>query len=185
MSENLKTIQKISKVFKIISTVIFVLAIIATVILILSLSIMLYLKDVSIEGISLTTLLADEGLSVNDAIFAMIFSIISCIGTIVISIFAKRYFANELKAGTPFTHDGAKELRRLGIIFIAIPLGIALVSGIALGIGRQFIPELSDLQYSMKLDITIGVIFIIASVIFNYGAELEKKRGYSDDYLQD
>ena len=44
--------------------------------------------------------------------------LIVCAGQAVLAKFAETYFKNKLQAGTPFTFGGAKELLRLGVMFL-------------------------------------------------------------------
>lgn len=77
-----------------------------------------------------------------------------------------------MTAGTPFTTDGEKELQRLGILTICIPLGCLIVAEIVSGIIAGFL-NCDDL---LKLDngdsVAMGVMFIVMSLLCRYGAEL-------------
>ena len=121
MSKTLNTIQTISKVLKVISMIVFVASIVGAVCCALGCTLLFALKDTSIGGMTITSLIEKEGTSFAEGILAMITAIISCIGSAIVAKFAHNYFTNELEAGTPFTYDGAKELKRLGIMWIAFP----------------------------------------------------------------
>ena len=62
---------------------------------------------------------------------ALVGWLILCAGEAVLAKFAEAYFVHELKAGTPFTLAGAKELLRLGVLAIALPAGSHLAANIA------------------------------------------------------
>ena len=81
------------------------------------------------------------------------------------------YLKSELKDGTPFTEKGADCLKKLGIRFIYIPIIAITVS------------EVAAVWQGVKITDTIGnfgsvltgIVLIIVSVIFRYGAELDQK----------
>ena len=93
--------------------------------------------------------------------------------------FAEVYFGNELKAGTPFTLAGAKELTRLGILTLAIPTGSAVVSSIVEGIaaGLLHVSKASamDVYFDNDASIVLGIAFLLGALLCRYGAELGEK----------
>ncbi len=100
---------------------------------------------------------------------------ILCIGQAVTARVAESYFKNELTAGTPFTLSGAKELLRLGIVTICVPLGSIILSRIVssiiaelLACGELFDPNGFD-------SVALGVMFIVMSLLCSYGAEEAEK----------
>lgn len=176
MSKTLKTIQIISKVLKVISMIFFVLAIIGAIFCALGTAIMFAIKDIIIEDESISSLLAQVGISYAECILAMIVAIIACISAAILAKFAHTYFTHELEAGTPFTYDGAKELKRLGIMWIAFPLGISLISSIAFAAYQMFDPSsITFFDFGASVDLSIGIIIIIMSIIFEHGAEREEQ----------
>ena len=76
---------------------------------------------------------------------AMAVGIVLCAAEAVLSKFAELYFKNELADGTPFTMRDAKELMRLGILTIIIPLGMVIVCSIGVAIADNFFPEIEKL----------------------------------------
>lgn len=81
------------------------------------------------------------------------------------------YLKVELADGTPFTVQGANRLRKLGIRFIYIPIiAISLSEAIAVWQGVESIGK-ADIFGS----VTTGIVLILVSLIFRYGAELEQK----------
>lgn len=81
--------------------------------------------------------------------------------------FICRYFKNELNDGTPFTHRGAKELLKTGIIYLAVPLGGLCLSAIIMSIAG-----VSENLISNESEIASGVAMILISFVFRYGADL-------------
>lgn len=62
---------------------------------------------------------------------------ILCAGEAVLAKFAEHYFKRELVDGTPFDLGGAKELRRLGILAICIPIGTQMLAEIIYAVMEQ------------------------------------------------
>lgn len=86
----------------------------------------------------------------------------------------KDYFAMEQKAGTPFTTEGAKAFRTLGILNIALPIGTAILTAIIAAIFKCW----GELRADFSLG--VGIAMILLSFVFAYGAELEEKAGGED-----
>ena len=85
--------------------------------------------------------------------------------------FAGRYFKIERAEGTPFTKNGAELLKKLGIRCIWMPIvAIVIASVIAVCLDAGKGGNVSRLP-----SVTTGIVLILASLIFRYGAELEKK----------
>lgn len=103
-------------------------------------------------------------------------AMIVCIGQAVTAKFAECYFRHELTAGTPFTLSGAKELLRLGVLTICLPLGTMILGQIISGVVAEFI----GCGEAFKLDggdsVALGVMFIVMSLLCQYGAELRENR---------
>ena len=89
----------------------------------------------------------------------------------ILLAFAQRYLKTELAEGTPFTENGALELKKLGIRCIYIPVAAAAVmSAVA-----AFL-EVESTGYINNLPaVATGVVLTMISVIFRYGAQLEKE----------
>ena len=175
MSKSLKTIQTLAKIGKGISTIIFIFSIIGTVAALIAVSALAGLKDIQLDGKTVVSMVEATGTNFVTLIFTSATAIFSCIGSAIVAKFAMIYFANELEYGTPFTYDGAKELLRLGILAIAVPAVISIVSAIAFIITKLFWPPLAEMENSSPISIVIGIMLIVMSIVFKHGAELEEK----------
>ena len=93
----------------------------------------------------------------------------------VLAKFAECYFKNELRAETPFTLAGAKELQRLGILALAIPLGSSLLGSIAEGLAAGLLntetATAMDLYFDNEASLVLGLMFLLGSLLCRYGAE--------------
>ena len=82
---------------------------------------------------------------------------------------AGQFFKTEQAAGTPFTEDGANRIRKLGIHCIWLPIVAAvLVSVIAVCLDVEPDGDAGNLP-----GLVTGLVLILASLIFRYGAQLE------------
>ncbi len=87
----------------------------------------------------------------------------------VVLMFGHGYFKRAEEDGTPFTHDGAKQLFVLGIITLAIPLGALIIVGIISAISG------ADVNLDNTVELGIGIGMILLSKVYDYGATLEDK----------
>ena len=105
--------------------------------------------------------------------FALSLSVgaVCCAAEAVLSKFAEVYFKHELADGNPFTLRGAKELLRLGILTIAIPLGTVIVCSIGVAIAEVIHPGVDELSIGEFTSAGVGVMMIVLSLFCRYGAE--------------
>ena len=86
--------------------------------------------------------------------------------------FALVYFKAEQADGTPFTYGGAEQIKRLGIRTIVLPLVAAIVAAVIYAV---FALPQGSVEWSNLTSLGLGIVLILASLIFRYGAELEAK----------
>lgn len=179
MEKSLKTIQTLAKIGKILSKIVYICSIVCGCICLVGLiclplggGVILKIGGVNILG------LADTELSggVKAACSAMAGSMLVCAGEAVLAGFAVKYFKNELSAGTPFTKDGADELKKLGILTIIIPICSTLLANIVCAI----LSSAKDVSFSNEGTIALGVMFIVTALLCRYGAELSEKPDMSE-----
>ena len=89
-------------------------------------------------------------------------------------VFAVRYFKAEQADGTPFTQQGADRVLHLGILNIVLPLVAAILS--ALVCELLTLPQDAVRDWGNLNSLTMGIVLILASLIFRYGAELETQK---------
>lgn len=176
MTKSLKTIQTLAKAGKILSNIAFVFYIICSCLC----GVVLICMALGLESIMLNSgfvIMNNSALPNNALQVATVWAAMGLVffaGEAVLAKFAAKYFANELKAGTPFTNAGANELRRLGILTICLPLGSALIAEITGGIIAGFMNistnSLGEISYGGNA-VTLGIMFIVVSVICRFGTE--------------
>ena len=181
-SKNYKILQTIAKIGKILSKVAFVFSIIGICGCFVGLLSNIFGSGkVFNGGVTIYGLLADfDAYNVKSISAALVAWLIVCVGEAVLAKFAELYFRNAEASGTPFTHTGARELRRLGTMMIVIPTGCAVLAEIVQGIMTGFMNMTADgwseLNFDNEASVIVGVMFIVGSFLCGYGADLLEER---------
>lgn len=166
----LQTIQKTFRVFQTLAAIAKTLCIVGAV---LSGTIALCIST-EINGGNVFTLFGEpiklfaDGTGMQKTGVECLITMIVMIAKAILLTFAGRYFKIEQADGTPFSESGATELKRLGIRCIIIPI---IATAIAAVEGVQDIDITGDFP-----GIVTGLILILASIIFSYGASLENRK---------
>lgn len=175
--KTLKAIQTLSKIGKVLSKIVYICCMIgffgcaAGIVAIFTGE-----RAIKIGGITLHGILQTEiGVGKGTICAAIAVGMILCVGEFFVCRMAHRYFANELKAGTPFTAQGAKELLRLGISTIWIPIVSAVLAQAAQEVIARCMENVETVVLGGFDSVALGVMFIIMSLLCKYGAELEQK----------
>lgn len=176
--KTLNTIQTLAKIGKILSKIIFIFCLIGVIGSIVGIIGLAVIPDgFKIGGVTIHGIIQKNAeISMGTCYTVMAVAIVLCAGEAVLCKLAEKYFKNELAAGTPFTLDGAKELMRLGICTICIPLGTTVLSGIIYAVMRHFLSDVAETNLSNTVSIGLGVMFIIMSLVCRYGAEMTQKK---------
>lgn len=174
MEKTLNAIQVFSKIGKILSTIIHVFCIVGIVGCCIGLATYgTFDNALKIAGVNIHGLVKEsEELSQGTAYASMTTALIFCIGQVILTRIAGRYFKNELRAGTPFTLDGAKELLHLGICTICIPIGTAVAAGISYVIISNVFEHVAEMSTDNFTSTGLGIGMILVSLICKYGAQL-------------
>ena len=170
MSKNLTIIQKCARVFRILVRVGLILSIVGLVLG--AAAAVLWGRwnntpDSGIDALDRLMAVIDRG-SYYRTLATLIADTAACAISGSLLWFAHSYLTHELADGTPFTGSGATELRRLGVLTILLPLASLIVRAIPYAAFDVSVPGGMDNASSVVL----GVVLIIASVVFRYGAEL-------------
>ena len=82
---------------------------------------------------------------------------------------AERYFKMEQAEGTPFTEQGADRLKQLGLCCIWISIVATVLAAVIAAL--QGAADAATIGNSAE--VITGIVLILASMIFRYGAQLE------------
>ena len=96
---------------------------------------------------------------------------IQMIAKTILLTLAERYLKAEQADGTPFTEPGANQLKQLGIRCIWISVVAAVIASVVATL--QGAADAGVIGNSTE--VITGIVLILASMIFRYGAELEQK----------
>lgn len=171
--KTLKTIQVLSKIGKILSKIAFICSLVGFCGCVAGMiSLALGAETLKLGGLTLKSILQKDAATGMGTVYgAITVGLILCAGEAVLSKFAEHYFKRELADGTPFHLDGAKELFRLGILTIIIPLVSRTIAEIAYAVISRVMTDVAPLQMNESSSVTLGIMFIVMSVVCKYGAE--------------
>lgn len=181
-AENMKSLERIQSLHKlgrILSKLAFVFAVIGVCGCIAGLLSLRFGSGSLLKfgGVTIHGLIA-EGYNAKSIGAALSGWIIVCAGEAVLASFAAAYFKKELEAGTPFTLNGARELLRLSILTMAIPLGCAVAGKITQGVVGSFLHVTKDAAIDLAFgnggSMMLGIAFLVTALLCRYGAELRE-----------
>lgn len=173
-SKTLDTIQTVAKVGKVLSAIAYVFCLVGGILCIVGIACVGIPGSIKVGGVTVHSMIDNlQGVSLETCYTAMAMGLIICASICVVAKMAERYFEHELAAGTPFTSEGARELLRLGICTICIPLGAVTVAGICNAIASRCLANIAEIQIDGSAPVLLGVAFIIMSLICKYGTELK------------
>lgn len=172
--KTLKTLQTISKVGRVISKIVFIACIVGFCGCVSGIiTVAAGAEGIKFNDVTLKSLLQTEADITTGTLYALMAAgMIICASECVLAKFAEHYFSRELSDGTPFTFGGAKEMFRLGVLTICIPVGAQILSAIAVAIISASIEGVADLNFSDTTSFALGIAFLVASAVFKHGAEL-------------
>lgn len=184
MSKSLKTVQTICKVCKVLAEIAFVMFVVI-VALMLAATIFTGTGNfdalVSSGGVVLDDMLQQTGVTQDYMVAVLVCMTIIIAAEAVVAKFINVYFKHELKAGTPFTFEGAKEMLRLGIITIAVPVGASLAATIVFGIMAA--GSGLDSEFNFEISLGMGLVFLALSPLLKHGTELRLRAQYAEEKL--
>ncbi len=172
-TKTLSTIQTLSKLGKILSKIVFICCIVGVCGCVFSLLTLLVASG-TIEGELEKILDAESSISLGTMYATAVEGIFLCVGEIIVSKMAMRYFDNEMKAGTPFTDEGAKELLHLGISLVWIPLVAVILAEISHAVIGALMLNVAESSLDGLGSVGLGAAFIVVSLLCRHGAEQAK-----------
>lgn len=189
MNKTLNSIQKISKIGKVISIIVLVCAIIGMVCCAIAATVLITMGNVIIEtpeiremfenAMNETDLSAKEfAMELNRIAAIVIVGFISCLAEVILSNGAVKYFKFELAEGTPFTFAGAKKLKKLGILNIVLSVVCAIIATFVVEIvfNRSVLFGSDSVNINYYSSIGVGIMMLIFALIFKHGAEIVEKQ---------
>ena len=173
----LEIIQTIARVAGIVTKVLYICCIVGAICCLVGIiSLALIPGDIKLGGVTIKGLISENtGGSMGSIYNAMATGIVFCIGEAILCKYAESYFRHELEAGTPFTFGGAKEMLRLGVLTICLPIAMSIAAGIVYLAMRVCFGSVGGTDLNNSASIGVGLMLIVVSLICRYGAELNQK----------
>ncbi|MBE5905870.1 MAG: hypothetical protein E7277_03620 [Lachnospiraceae bacterium] len=175
MERTLGIIQTFSKIGKILSKIAYICCLVGGICCIVGVCSLVIGSDdvIKLGGVTIHGLVEKSANMKMGTIYAAVISgAIGCAGGFVLAMLCGKYFKHELEAGTPFTMGGAKELRRLGIFWICVPVVTRTAMEIVYVILEHFMKVSSKAEVMGDVSgIGIGITLIVVSYLCQYGAE--------------
>lgn len=171
--KSLKTIQKTFRVFQILAKIAFVFSIVgASICVVAALCAMAWYNGGQVFSLFGQPIAAfAEGTNLRQTYAVLFADVVYLTTDAILLAFAGQYFKTEQAEDTPFTENGANSIKKLGIRCIWMPIvAIVIASVITTCLGAESVEDVSNLS-----SVATGLVLILASLIFRYGAELEEK----------
>lgn len=178
MKDKLRIIQTLAKLGKTASFVIFILCIVGASACLAGASALLLTSSLEMsDGITLAQFIESKStITVNGIYAACAIGGVMCIGEAIAAKYVENYFKLELNDGTPFVVSSAQYLRKVGTIKIVATVACTIISMIIYQIMANAFGGAQDISIDNSLSIVLGIVFVIASIILEYGAEQLNKR---------
>lgn len=174
--KTLQIIQKLSQIGKVLCKIVFIFCIVGFCFCAVGIaSLALGAETIKIGRITLESLVETKAeLTMGTLYTSMIIAMILCSGKAILAKFAEHYFKGEIEDGTPFHPIRAAELKRLGIFTICIPIGTQIIAEIVYAALSHIWNNVAPLELDNFGSVALGIMFIVMSLIFRYGAECQK-----------
>lgn len=163
----LEIIQKLSKLGKILSRIMYIACIVGFVLCGVSMiSISLGIETFKLGGVGIHGIIETK-MNMDVLMAYIVVGMIICIGKAIVAKYAFNYFKGELKDGTPFNIERSKQLKKLGIITICIPI----ITQIIIEIVLKVLNRINQVPLDNGGSVSLGIMFIVLSLICRLGAE--------------
>ncbi|MDO5541390.1 MAG: hypothetical protein Q4F83_15205 [Eubacteriales bacterium] len=169
--KSLTSIQKTFKVFKTLSMLAMIVSFIAAGTALLGLLCVMEWQTEGMLGLGRSVMEFTGTTSLKPAICVLLSDAVLALTDGILFLFAYLYFKAEQADGTPFTYSGADQIKSLGIKTIVMPLIAVIISAVIYScFGMTDAPD-----WSNAVSVVLGIVLILASLMFHYGAELEMR----------
>ena len=171
--KTLKTLLVLAKIGKILSKIVFVCCLVGFFGCLVGISGLAFgEKTLKVGGLTLHTIVEEQAeMTMSGMYAAMAVGVVLCAAEAVLAGFAETYFKNVLADGEFFTFGGAKELMRLGILTIVLPLAATIACSIGVSIAEHWFPDIGKVAFDGYNQVGLGVMMIVAALLCRYGAE--------------
>ena len=161
--KTLNTIQTLSKVGKVLCRIIFVFCLVGFIGSIVGIICLACIPEgIRIGGVTIKGLIEQSAeISMGTCYASMAVAIVLCAG--------EKYLSE-----SAIFIDGAKELIRLGIWTICIPIITAVIAAVVYAVMEHVFTDVSAMDIGGSVSVGLGVMFIISGLLCRYGAGLRE-----------
>lgn len=162
--KSLQRVQKAANVLRILAKIGYILTIVGTIFCVLG----AIFCGIFGSNATVREWLAKEGTTfvTREYVCYCVCAAIGCASGIALAYFNLRFYEAELAAGTPFTKPLVKELRKLGLLHILLPIAASIVVAIVSAAMR------TDVNFDTAGGISAGIAYLLLSLPADYGADL-------------
>lgn len=171
--KSMNTIQKLCGVLRVFARIAYYVAMVGAIISVVGIiSFALIPNGLTFGNVTIRSLMGNTAdYSAATCYTAAAVALILCVSEFFPAMYAVRYFDHELAAGTPFTIEGANELKLLGIRTIAFSLGGVIIASVFYGIMKAVFGDVAEVDFGRINSIGIGLAFLVASLLCRAAAE--------------
>ena len=166
--KSLEVIQKIVKVLRVLAKIAYIFCIIGAVTAAIGAASLFAIDENSEIWEKALEAIEPETIDLMSMRCSCLAGVVGCAVGAVLSWFSKRFFEDELAAGTPFDRYICKEMLKVGIIYLAV----SVVSGIIIAIIYACFNL--DADGSGFSGFTAGILYIVCWLLCRYGAEVKE-----------
>ena len=171
---SLNIVQKTFRVFEALAKAAMILSFVWAGFIVLGLACgAAWYSGAGVAGLSRETLLVmTRSNSLNQMMGVLLSELVFALTDGALFLLSFRYFRQEQADGPPFTRDGAEQVKYLGIWTIALPMAAVVLSAAF----REVFNVSRAGDWGNQFSVFLGVVLILASLIFRCGAELEEQK---------
>lgn len=166
--KSLNVIQTICKVLKILTTIVFVFCIIGASMSFVGAIALFCVNEESTFWQEAMKYLSETPVNLNYARCSSVGSVVTCSISAIIMGFAKRFYADEIAAGTPFDRTICKKMLKEGILYLSLSVVSVIVTAI---VYACFDVPYEGSNYS---GFGTGIMFVLCWIICSYGADVKE-----------
>ena len=154
--KSLQRVQKAANVLRILAKIGYILTIVGTIFCVLG----AIFCGIFGSNATVREWLAKEGTTfvTREYVCYCVCAAIGCASGIALAYFNLRFYEAELAAGTPFTKPLVKELRKLGLLHILLPIAASIVVAIVSAAMR------TDVNFDTAGGISAGIAYLLLSL---------------------
>ena len=178
---NRTKVLKIANGLKILYTVLYILCIVVTALMLLCSIVLSVMDNAGLWESEDFFEISGNFFNVTDVDLTSIETVVygmamTMLVIMLLYIFAARFYKYICTVGEVFDQTVIKKMRTLGILYIVLPLVANMIAGAVISGFTNF-----KLTVSNTPRLTLGIVYLILTVVFSYGADLKEGKTEEDE----